>query len=179
MSVNRDKSEDLRRTGAVLAGGPLQDPADPAKNWLGHTKGAAEVDRMLLTGATREQMETARGGVDEHLRHLRVEHGLTVVNEGGVYSFDRSGSAAGRGPSGSPPTAPKTGPPTDVPVPAPPAKTNPVGRSRSRLVVRALVKSLLVAAASAVGAKVGGWLGAVLVAVLTSVLAVLTEPPTE
>ena len=54
------------------------------RNWLGHTKGAALIDAMLLVGATMEQLETGdRRAVEAHLYHLKVEHGLNVrcVNE--------------------------------------------------------------------------------------------------
>lgn len=43
---------------------------------------------MLLQGATREQLDAgSRGAIDEHIRHLEVEHGLAVSKTGGVYKL--------------------------------------------------------------------------------------------
>jgi hypothetical protein len=180
MSSNRDKVEDLRRTKAVMAGGSRLDPAEPKKNWLGHTKGSAKIDDMLLVGATRKQLETAResSGVDGHLQHLQREHGLEVVVQGEVYSFARISNSLHEGesvPSSHASFSQTLGTPSSPPsLPA-----HRESRHRARVLMRATAKSLLVAAASAIGAQVGGWLGAVAVAILTALLAVLTEPSTE
>lgn len=56
-------------------------------NWLGHRGGAAAIDTLLLHGATLEAMEFHRGAIQEHLRHLRVEHGLNVLEEDGRFRF--------------------------------------------------------------------------------------------
>ncbi|MDV5062183.1 hypothetical protein [Vibrio diabolicus] len=59
-------------------------------NWLGRKSGcgAAQIDALLLVGATRAQLETCRGAVDEHIRFLEKECGLTVeVSKEGIYRF--------------------------------------------------------------------------------------------
>ena len=89
MSINRDINQDRAATRAVLAGG--QPVAHGPRNWLWHDadSGAAKIDEMLLNGATRNEMASARGAVDEHLRHLRTAHGLPIAEHGGVFEFDR------------------------------------------------------------------------------------------
>jgi hypothetical protein len=61
-------------------------------NWLGHNTGvgAEQIDLMLLTGATVEQLISVRKSYREHLDHLRDTHGLPVIELGGVYTFDRT-----------------------------------------------------------------------------------------
>ena len=86
MTKKRDKNIDRRRTAALLldvANGEMK--GSIAKNWLGHTGGAEEIDFLLLCGATMERMRLCREAVDEHLRHLHIEHGLTVEEVIGVY----------------------------------------------------------------------------------------------
>ena len=56
-------------------------------NWLGHSKTNADVDAALLLGATDTQLRGIRPTWREHKRHLLQEHGLFVVNHGGVYHF--------------------------------------------------------------------------------------------
>ena len=59
-----------------------------SRNWLGHTRGAALIDAMLLVGATMEQLKAGeRAAVDEHLHHLKVEHGLKILCVNGKYRF--------------------------------------------------------------------------------------------
>ena len=86
MTFNRNIDQDRQATTALLTdvsnGGQL--PAN-RPNWLGHRGGNAEIDAALLWGITMEQMQTCRGAVDEHLRHLNVEHGLTVIERNGIY----------------------------------------------------------------------------------------------
>jgi hypothetical protein len=74
----------------VLNGQPIS--TDGRTNWLGHRLDAptARLDELLLTGATRAQMETVRRAIDEHLYHLRIEHGLPLVEANGSWSFDRA-----------------------------------------------------------------------------------------
>jgi 5-methylcytosine-specific restriction protein A len=90
MSFNRDKDRDRRKTREAMAGGSRVDETDKERNWLGHSlaSGAARIDEMLLTGAPQEELERARGAVDEHLNHLRTEHGLCVAEENGKLVFD-------------------------------------------------------------------------------------------
>jgi hypothetical protein len=59
-------------------------------NWLGHHKQAALLDAMLLRGASRDELEHVRPSFEDHIHHLKVEHGIAVaVDDAGVWSFDR------------------------------------------------------------------------------------------
>jgi hypothetical protein len=89
MSIGRDLARDRAATRDVLAG--RRSTSDGRTNWLGHTlgKGAATIDEFLIRGASRAELGSARGAVDEHLHHLRTDHGLPVVDQNGVLSFDR------------------------------------------------------------------------------------------
>ena len=84
MTFNRNKAIDAAKTSTLLANPPK---SFPKPNWLGHKGGNAEIDYELLTGTTMTSMESHRGAVSEHLRHLRVEHGLTITQQGGQYKF--------------------------------------------------------------------------------------------
>jgi hypothetical protein len=96
LSTNRDRELDRQRTREVLRGGSRADGSG-GRNWLGHTKGAARVDELVVDGTTLAELEEARGGVENHLRHLRVEHDLPVVQCNGLFSFDRRPSAQWQG----------------------------------------------------------------------------------
>lgn len=85
MSKNRDKPVDQVKTKSLMC--DVSANALGKRNWLGHTQGAAMIDAMLLVGAPREALEVARGAVDEHLRHLRLDHGLEVTDENGMFRF--------------------------------------------------------------------------------------------
>ena len=80
MSTCRNIPEDQAATFSLLH--VLAEP-----NWLGHHGGAAAIDYLLLNGATLEAMKVHRRGVKEHFRHLKVEHGLTVILENDIYRF--------------------------------------------------------------------------------------------
>ncbi len=86
MTFKRNIKQDRQQTAAMLAtvtnGG--QCPAT-LPNWLGHRGGNGKIDVELLSGTTKAQMQTHRGAINQHLRHLRVEHGLTVIERNGVY----------------------------------------------------------------------------------------------
>ncbi len=86
MTFKRNIKQDRLQTSALLVnvanGG--QCPAS-LPNWLGHRGGNGKIDVELLSGTTKVQMQTYRGAVNQHLRHLRVEHGLTVIERNGVY----------------------------------------------------------------------------------------------
>ena len=86
MTFNRNITVDRQNTVALLAevanGGP---PTSDVPNWLEHRGGNAAIDAELLWGTTKAQMRTHRGAVNEHLRHLNVEHGLTVIERNGIY----------------------------------------------------------------------------------------------
>jgi hypothetical protein len=79
-----------RGTRQVLAGGSQLHKIKSNCDWIGcrWTSGASKINRMLIDGATWEQLSQARGAVDQHLRFLS-EHGLPVVCCSGVYMFDR------------------------------------------------------------------------------------------
>src|ERR1041384_2929042 len=95
MSFNRNPAQDRAATLAVLLGQRL--PCDGTVergrevNWLGHgvETGAAQIDQMLLEGATQEELAEARD-VDTHLYHLRTEHGLPVVEVDGEFRFNQA-----------------------------------------------------------------------------------------
>lgn len=59
------------------------------KNWLGRQSGcgAAQINALLLVGATWEQLESCRGAVENHLRDLEKEFGLQVEARDGIYKF--------------------------------------------------------------------------------------------
>ncbi len=61
---------------------------DVTPNWLGHTRGSARLDKALIKGATMEELLAIRDAIDEHLLHLRIEHGLTIKRNGDVYLID-------------------------------------------------------------------------------------------
>jgi hypothetical protein len=58
---------------------------DVSPNWLGHTRGSARLDKALINGSTMKQLRAIRGSINEHFAHLRIEHGLEVVQVGDVY----------------------------------------------------------------------------------------------
>lgn len=91
MSFNRDISADQAETLRVLSGAAPVIRSN-GMNWLGHRGGAgnAQIDSMLLRGATKREMLDARGAVDQHLNHLRIEHGLVVEEIGDIFRFGRA-----------------------------------------------------------------------------------------
>lgn len=85
MTTGRNIADDQARTAALLDSVPY-DLTQP--NWLGHKGGAALIDAMLLLGATKAELVAGeRGAVDEHIRHLRIEHGLELVEVDGKKRF--------------------------------------------------------------------------------------------
>ncbi|MEY4340518.1 MAG: hypothetical protein RL541_22 [Pseudomonadota bacterium] len=62
-----------------------RDELDASPNWLGHTRRANKLDKALINGATMKQLEDIRDAINEHLLHLRVEHGLIITQNDGVY----------------------------------------------------------------------------------------------
>jgi hypothetical protein len=86
MTFARNKDTDRNTTTRVLAdiAGGVDAPKD-MPNWLGHKKAAAKLDRDLLYGATMPRLRKHRGAVKEHFRHLKIEHGLSVVVQNDVY----------------------------------------------------------------------------------------------
>jgi len=60
---------------------------DRGKNWLGHRldSDAAQLDEMLLKGASMADLKKARGAIHQHIKHLRDKWGIDCVREGEVY----------------------------------------------------------------------------------------------
>lgn len=86
MTSNRNIQEDQQNTAELItAVANSAMPPAALQNWLGHHGGNAGIDAALLWGTTMAQMETHRRAVNEHLRHLKIEHGLTVIKRNGVY----------------------------------------------------------------------------------------------
>lgn len=56
-------------------------------NWLGHRKdsGAAQLDDLLKRGATMDELKQVRGGVHEHIRHLREKWGILCEEKDGKW----------------------------------------------------------------------------------------------
>ena len=60
----------------------------PNRNWLGHRResAAAELDSVLIDGATGKVLATIRTSWQDHLRHLINERGVHLVcNDKGVW----------------------------------------------------------------------------------------------
>ena len=89
MTSNRNHYADQQATNVALAEGPEGPSAQARPNWLGHTKGSANIDALLLTGSMVVVMGQHRShkGVRDHIRHLRIEHGLIVNEQQGLFNF--------------------------------------------------------------------------------------------
>lgn len=92
MSINRNTRIDREETIKLILT-PNRCEYTGGENWLGHGKrgeGAANVDYMLLDGATMTELQKKRGAIHAHFSHLKNEHGLSVNNNGEIYKFDRT-----------------------------------------------------------------------------------------
>jgi len=92
VTINRNKMIDREETIKMILT-PTQQEYSTGENWLGHGKrgsGAAKIDYMLLEGSTMSELLKQRRAVYEHFSHLKNEHGLSVINEGGIHKFDRA-----------------------------------------------------------------------------------------
>ena len=62
------------------------------KNWLGHSGQSGLIDAALLSDNTVKMISElsgrAPGGVHDHFKHLRDEHGVDVSEFDGLYIFD-------------------------------------------------------------------------------------------
>jgi hypothetical protein len=87
MTSKRHIDSDQRTTTGIikLVAGGHKSELDAIPNWLGHTRGSARLDKALINGATMKQLRAIRGAINEHFAHLRIEHGLEVVQVGDVY----------------------------------------------------------------------------------------------
>lgn len=87
MSLQRNKKQDQLNTRDKQQS---PDTYVIGKNWLDHSKACAIVDQMLLTGANMNSLVTSgrkKKSVENHINHLRTEHGLTVDKHDGIYRF--------------------------------------------------------------------------------------------
>lgn len=57
------------------------------QNWLGHSRKAAVIDSLLLTGASAELLAGVRPSFKDHLRHLERKLNITLKPVNGVYKF--------------------------------------------------------------------------------------------
>jgi hypothetical protein len=89
MTQNRDIPVDQAETRRLLN----SIGADPFAqldyvSWLGHTGGGGLADALLLIGATEAQLRIARpNSLNQHLDHLRREHGLDAPLHDGIYKL--------------------------------------------------------------------------------------------
>ncbi|WP_287127350.1 hypothetical protein [Desulfobacter sp.] len=83
MSINRDKNTDRFTTKSLIGEKYI---SKEICNWLGHKNdsGAANIDRLLLVGTTSDELKKYRSSFLEHLRHLKEEHGLTIIEDNGI-----------------------------------------------------------------------------------------------
>ncbi len=90
MTVNRNKRQDRERTKEQILYPNTLSP-EVGSNWLGHrtTSKASTLDTMLLNGATMPELKKVRGAINEHLRHLELDHGLSIKINGDIYKIDR------------------------------------------------------------------------------------------
>ena len=79
MSINRDIPADQALTTRLLHDNVLRARYEGVEpNWLGHTDKAAMIDWDLLDGAPIEQLKSHRKTANNHITHLKTEHGLEV-----------------------------------------------------------------------------------------------------
>ena len=86
-----DKAETLRHLTNANSANPSPYDGDDAmgRSWLGHVKGARQLDIQLLTPSTMRQLMAVSGrtelSVVSHFYHLRDKHGIEVVQSDGLY----------------------------------------------------------------------------------------------
>lgn len=90
MTVNRDKKRDIKITNEHIQ---KKDEIVPKeKSWLDHTDAAGTIDYELLQGATLDQISEKCGQsinrVNNHISHLKKEHGLSISNNDGIYKLE-------------------------------------------------------------------------------------------
>ncbi len=109
MRKNRNKELDIKNTKRILNNLPVEPEGE--KNWLGHGDGGAVIDKMLLKGATMQELfeeqqlllrnkgvgRKHKSSIYNHIRHLKGqkenEHGLLITDpktNRGVYRFNYS-----------------------------------------------------------------------------------------
>jgi hypothetical protein len=88
MTKNRNIYADQAATASIVQdGNPMRPEVQSRPNWLGHRGGNASIDEALIKGATNNEMSQYRGAVDEHLRHLKQEHGLNILKLNVTYQL--------------------------------------------------------------------------------------------
>ena len=87
MTRKRNIDSDRRATSRILelVRHGQKGELDVTPNWLGHTRGSNRLDKALLLGATMAELKAIRGAIQNHIEHLRIEHGLEVVRNGDMY----------------------------------------------------------------------------------------------
>lgn len=88
MTANRNIEADRDKTLQVLKlvnQGELDVLSGIDDSWLDHSGDAGQLDRLLAFGATMDKLSATRGAVDDHFYHLRIKHGLMVIEKNGVY----------------------------------------------------------------------------------------------
>ena len=88
MTANRDKDADKKATLKVLQSinkGERYKLNERGISWLDHEDDGGKLDELLAFGATMSKLEEARATVRNHFSHLRIEHGLEVIESNGVY----------------------------------------------------------------------------------------------
>jgi len=58
------------------------------QSWLRHRGRAARLDRLLLRGASMEELQAVATAVPEHIRHLRTVHNLRVEETNGTWRIE-------------------------------------------------------------------------------------------
>jgi hypothetical protein len=88
MTANRDKDADKKATLKILQKidkGNLYKLDDKGVSWLGHGEGGGKIDEALVFGASMPKDADALKRIKSHISHLRVQHGLEVVEINGTY----------------------------------------------------------------------------------------------
>ena len=87
MSYKRNHTTDQISTANLLrlAGQAQVLALDTRPNWLKHSAKTADLDKALILGATMAELKAIRETVSNHLSHLRIDHGLTIVEENGIF----------------------------------------------------------------------------------------------
>lgn len=86
-NIPQDQTETIRLLNSIDG-----NPFDKLNyvSWLGHQGGGGLADALLLIGATEAQLLVARPkSLQQHIQHLRDEHGLSVEIHDGIYRFAR------------------------------------------------------------------------------------------
>lgn len=94
MSKSRNINEDVYRTSKITKNN-FDEHVEVRTNWLGHSRGAATIDKLLMAkGATLEELSECSGrhisSIRNHFYHLEQEHGLKIVKSNDLYFMSNS-----------------------------------------------------------------------------------------